>query len=393
MHVIAAVDSFKGSMTSLQAGQAVKRGILSSIPDADVVIKPVADGGEGTVTSLTEGMQGETIRLSVTGPMGDPVVAQYGILADQVAVLEMAQAAGLPLVPEEKRNPLLMTTYGVGEMILDALDRGCRRFIIGIGGSATNDGGTGMLSALGFRFEKEDGSCIAENATELDQIMRIDPAMADPRLAECEFQIACDVTNPLCGENGASAVFAPQKGADEIMVKRLDQGLAHYAQKTAESLRRDDRNVPGAGAAGGLGFAFVAYLHAKLVSGVDLILDTVLDERELDWADVIVTGEGQLDAQTGMGKAPYGIAKRGKEHGCLVLALAGSVTTSEKSPYLDAVFSIQQGPVSLKEAMQTEAACKNMELTSRQVFGLLKYMDRRQNSENRRNRSEKNHCR
>lgn len=377
MNVIVAIDSLKGSLSSLQAGAAAKAGILRAIPDATVSVKPVADGGEGTVNALVSGLSGRSVTIAVTGPLGETVEATYGILPDHTAVIEMAEAAGLPLVPVEARNPLNTTTYGVGEMILHALDNGCRNFIIGIGGSATNDGGTGMLRALGCRFRKTDGTDIAPGACELSEITTIDTSKLNPRLAECRISIACDVTNPLCGANGASAIFAPQKGATPSMIPELDATLAHFADVTAATLGRDLRNQPGAGAAGGLGFAFASYLQGTLRPGVDIVLDAVLPESELRAADIVVTGEGRFDGQTAMGKAPVGIARRAKACGCKVIVLAGSVehsgarATQQNSPLIDAVFPILPGAMTLEEAMREDAAYENMEYTAEQVFRVV----------------------
>ena len=377
MHVIVAIDSLKGSLSSLQAGAAAKAGILRAIPDAIVSVKPVADGGEGTVTALVSGLSGESVTIPVTGPLGETVEATYGILPDHTAVIEMAEAAGLPLVPAEKRNPMNTTTYGVGEMILHALDEGCRSFIIGIGGSATNDGGTGMLRALGCRFRKADGSEIALCAQELSELATIETEALDPRLEESHFSIACDVTNPLCGPSGASYIFAPQKGADPATVQKLDAVLAHLADMTAVTLGTDLRDQPGAGAAGGLGFAFASYLNGTLRPGVDIVLDAVLPESELRAADIVVTGEGRFDGQTAMGKAPVGIARRAKACGCKVIVLAGSVehsgarATQQNPPLIDAVFPILPGAMTLEEAMQEDVAYENMEYTAEQVFRVV----------------------
>lgn len=377
MNVIVAIDSLKGSLSSLQAGAAAKAGILRAIPAAIVSVKPVADGGEGTVTALVSGLSGESVTIPVTGPLGETVQATYGILPDHTAVIEMAEAAGLPLVPAEKRNPMNTTTYGVGEMILHALDEGCRNFIIGIGGSATNDGGTGMLRALGCRFRKADGSEIALGAQELSELATIETEALDPRLEESHFSIACDVTNPLCGPSGASYIFAPQKGADPATVQKLDAALAHLADMTAVTLCTDLRDQPGAGAAGGLGFAFASYLNGTLRPGVDIVLDAVLLESELHAADIVVTGEGRFDGQTAMGKAPVGIARRAKACGCKVIVLAGSVehsgarATQQNPPLIDAVFPILPGVLTLEEAMREEAAYENMEYTAEQVFRVV----------------------
>ena len=377
MNVIVAIDSLKGSLSSLQAGAAAKAGILRAIPDATVSVKPVADGGEGTVNALVSGLSGRSVTIAVTGPLGETVEATYGILPDHTAVIEMAEAAGLPLVPAEKRNPMITTTYGVGEMILHALDEGCRSFIIGIGGSATNDGGTGMLRALGCHFRKADGTDIAPGAQELAGLAAIETEALDPRLKESRFSIACDVTNPLCGPNGASCIFAPQKGADPATVRKLDAALAHFADVTTSTLGRDLRNQSGAGAAGGLGFAFASYLQGTLRPGVDIVLDAVLPESELRAADIVVTGEGRFDGQTAMGKAPIGIARRAKACGCKVIVLAGSVehsgvrATQQNPSLVDGVFPILPGAMPLAEAMREDVAFQNMEFTAEQVFRVM----------------------
>lgn len=377
MNVIVAIDSLKGSLSSLQAGAAAKAGILRAIPTATVSVKPVADGGEGTVNALVSGLSGRSVTIAVTGPLGETVEATYGILPDHTAVIEMAEAAGLPLVPAEKRNPMNTTTYGVGEMILHALDEGCRSFIIGIGGSATNDGGTGMLRALGCRFRKADGTDIAPGAQELAGLAAIETEALDPRLKESRFSIACDVTNPLCGPNGASYIFAPQKGADPATVRKLDAALVHLADITAATLGTDLRDQPGAGAAGGLGFAFASYLNGTLRPGVDIVLDAVLPESELRAADIVVTGEGRFDGQTAMGKAPVGIARRAKACGCKVIVLAGSVehagarATQQNPPLIDAIFPILPGAMTLEEALHEDVAYENMEYTAEQVFRVM----------------------
>lgn len=377
MKVIVAIDSLKGSLSSLEAGKAAEEGIKRAMPEADIIIKPVADGGEGTVSALTSGLNGRLEKAEVTGPLGQKVKAVYGILPDKTAVIEMAEAAGLPLVPDDQRNPMHTTTYGVGELIQQALEKGCRRFIVGIGGSATNDGGTGMLQALGCHFYKKDGTEICPGAEEIEEIARVDISGMDRRLEECRFEIACDVTNPLCGERGASAVFAPQKGADARMVERLGDALSHLADVTEEVLKTDNRNLPGAGAAGGLGFAFASYLDGDLRPGVDIVLDAVLPEKELSEADIVVTGEGRFDGQTAMGKAPVGIAKRAKEKGCMVLVFAGSIEpqgvrkVQDEMQLVDGAFPILPGVMTLEEAMQKTVAYENMSYTAEQVFRLI----------------------
>lgn len=392
LKVVAAIDSFKGSMTSMEAGRAAREGILAAHPDAEVVIRPLADGGEGTTDALIEGLGGERIDLTVTGPLGDPVTCYYGYLSSTentgkknvgkdtatggmgsgTAIMEMAAAAGITLT--DVRDPLSATTFGVGEMILDAMDRGCRDFIIGIGGSATNDGGIGMLKALGFRFMDPDGNDPGEGGQALGKVASIDISGKDPRLDECRFRVACDVTNPLCGENGATYIYGPQKGVTDDMKKSLDQAMEHYASVAADTLGQDHAEAPGAGAAGGLGFALLSFLNAELTPGIRLILDAVGLEEELKDADVVITGEGRLDHQTAMGKAPVGVAELAKKYGATVIAFAGSVTPDAGACNLagiDAFFPIVRGVTTLEEAMDSENAKANMRACAEQVFRLL----------------------
>ena len=375
MKVVIAIDSLKGSLSSMEAGMAIKDGILAAKPDAEVIVKPLADGGEGTTDALIEGLNGERIDLTVTGPMHTPVDAYYGYLKDtNTAVMEMASAAGITLVPDSEKNPLLATSYGVGEMINDAIQRGCRNFIIGIGGSVTNDGGIGMLKALGVRFLDENGEDAGEGGQALAKVARIDVSGMNPLLKECHIQVACDVNNPLCGENGSTYVYGPQKGVTEDMKKTLDEAMAHFARVTSETLENDYMNIPGAGAAGGLGYAFLAYTGAALTPGIELILDAVGLEEELSGADVVVTGEGRLDFQTAMGKAPVGVARLAKKYNAKVIAFAGSVTkeaTACNKEGIDAFFPILRGVCTLAEAMDPVAARNNMTATVEQVFRLL----------------------
>lgn len=375
MKVIIAIDSLKGSLSSMEAGMAIKDGILAAKPDAEVIVKPLADGGEGTTDALIEGMNGERIDLTVTGPMHTPVDAYYGYLKDtNTAVMEMASAAGITLVPDSEKNPLLATSYGVGEMINDAIQRGCRNFIIGIGGSVTNDGGIGMLKALGVRFLDENDEDAGEGGQALAKVARIDVSGMNPLLKECHIQVACDVNNPLCGENGSTYVYGPQKGVTEDMKKTLDEAMAHFARVTSETLENDYLNTPGAGAAGGLGYAFLAYTGAALTPGIELILDAVGLEEELSSADVVVTGEGRLDFQTAMGKAPVGVARLAKKYNAKVIAFAGSVTkeaTACNKEGIDAFFPILRSVCTLAEAMDPVAARNNMTATVEQVFRLL----------------------
>ena len=375
MKVVVAIDSFKGSLSSIEAGQAVKAGVLAAHPDANVIIKPLADGGEGTTDAFIEGLGGQRIDLTVTGPMGSPVSCYYGYLEkDKTAIIEMASASGITLVPAHQKNPLTASTRGVGEMILHALEQGCRHFIIGIGGSATNDAGIGMLKALGYSFLDEQGLDVGEGAQALGKVASIDAKNRHPLLDDCQFRIACDVTNPLCGENGATYIYGPQKGVTEAQKESLDQDMAHFADVTETTLNCAFKNYPGAGAAGGLGFAFLSYLHASLSPGVELILDAINLSDALNGADIVVTGEGQLDRQTAMGKAPVGVAKLAKAHGAKVLAFSGSVAKEAvacNQAGIDAFFPILRRIVTLEEAMDPSTARSNMTASVEQVFRLL----------------------
>ena len=375
MKVVVAIDSLKGSLSSIEAGMAIRDGVLAAKPDAEVIVKPLADGGEGTTDALIEGMNGKRIDLTVTGPMGTPVNAYYGYLADShTAVMEMASAAGITLVPAAEKNPLLATSFGVGEVMNDALQKGCRNFIIGIGGSATNDGGIGMLKALGVRFLDENGEDAGEGGQALAKVTQIDVSGLNPLLKECQIQVACDVNNPLCGENGSTYVYGPQKGVTEDMKKPLDEDMAHFAMVTSETLGNDYHDTPGAGAAGGLGFAFLSYIGATLTPGIELILDAVRLEQELPNADIVVTGEGCLDFQTAMGKAPVGVARLAKKYHGKVIAFAGSVTKEASAcnkEGIDAFFPILRSVCTLEEAMDPANARANLTATVEQVFRLL----------------------
>ncbi|MBM6949278.1 glycerate kinase [Mordavella massiliensis] len=375
MKVVAAIDSFKGSLSSMEAGHAAKEGVLLARPEADMIVKPLADGGEGTTDALIEGMNGQKVEMTATGPLGKPVDCYYGYLPDsRTAIIEMAAAAGITLVTEAEKDPLAATTYGVGEMILNAMEKGCRNFIIGIGGSATNDGGIGMLRALGFTFADQSGADPGEGAQALAKIASVKTDGKHPLLTDCHFRIACDVNNPLCGENGATYIYGPQKGVTEDMKQALDEGMANYAAAVSRDLGCDYREYPGAGAAGGLGFAFLSFLGAELSPGIDLILDAVGLEAELKDADIVITGEGRLDHQTAMGKAPVGVAKLAKKYGAKVIAIAGSVTreaTACNDAGIDAFFPVVRGVTTLEEAMKPEVAKENIRQTINQVFRLL----------------------
>lgn len=375
MKVVIAIDSFKGSLSSLEAGEAVCEGVLKADGSAKVVIRPLADGGEGTVDALAIGLGGEMIEAEVTGPLGEPVKAKYCIVKGSTAVIEMAQAAGLPLVPAELRDPMNTTTYGVGELILDAIRRGCRSFIVGIGGSATNDGGTGMLSALGFDFLDKNGEKIVFGARGLETLASVSSENVIPELRECSFRVACDVNNPLCGERGCSAVYGPQKGATPESVKIMDGWLGKYAETAKSAFPNADPNYPGAGAAGGLGFAFKTFMNASLESGIGIILDETELEKHIADADVVVTGEGRIDFQTAMGKAPIGVAKLAKKHGKRVVAFAGCVTADAEecnNHGIDAFFPIIRGITTLDEALDRDNAYSNLRAAAYQVFRLIK---------------------
>lgn len=373
MKVVVVIDSLKGSLSSIEAGEAAKAGILEANPNAEVVVKPLADGGEGTTEALVAGMNGELKTVEVCGPLNEKVQAQIGMIGE-TAVIEMAQAAGLPLVAVEKRNPLVTTTYGVGEMIKNCIEAGCKKFIVGIGGSSTNDAGLGMLMALGFKFFDVNGEEVSQGGQGLSQVASIDETNVLPELASCEFKVACDVNNPLYGEQGAAYIYAPQKGANPEMVQVLDAGLKHFAEVVAKHKGEDFANLPGAGAAGGLGFAFTAFLGGKLESGVKIILEETKLEEELKDADFVMTGEGRIDHQTAMGKAPIGVAKLAKKYNCKVIGVAGATTSQAKKcneEGMDAYFSIVNGAMSLEEAMKSEIAYENMKQTTEQIFNLI----------------------
>ena len=366
MKIVFAIDSFKGSLGSIEAGNAAAEGARRVFPQAECVVRPLADGGEGTVEALAAGLGGELRKVAVTGPANHPTEATYGIVGE-LAIMEMAQAAGITLVSGQDKNPLSTTTFGVGEMILDALAHGCRRFIVGIGGSATNDGGAGMLQALGFRLLDKNGADIPRGGAGLASLASIDPQPSTlNRLDGCEFRIACDVTNPLCGERGASAVFGPQKGATPEMVAALDAALSHFA-----AVSGGDPNFPGSGAAGGLGFAFRTFLGGELRSGVSIVLEETHLADALRDADIVVTGEGRLDAQTVMGKAPIGVARLAKKFGRKVIAFSGCATPDAgvvNSHGIDAFFPVLREVTTLEKALDKGNAAANLAATAEQVF-------------------------
>lgn len=393
--VTVAVDSFKGSMSSMEAGNAVREGILCVKPDAEVTVFPVADGGEGTVEALSYGKSNQQRRdIRVTGPLGNPVEASY-ITYDgangRTAVIETASAAGLTLISEQERNPMYTTTYGMGEMIRDAVMQGCRYFIIGLGGSATNDGGIGMLQALGYRFVDKYGEDVPFGARGLEMLSDIYFEDAMHELRNCTFCVVCDVKNPLLGKQGCSMVFAPQKGADDQMICTMEQGMRHYADLVEHIAACDEspmragknREYPGAGAAGGLGYAFMMFLNARLERGVDIILNELEIERYIIGSDYVITGEGKLDEQTLMGKAPAGVASLAKRHGKKVIAFAGCIGKGaqkcRESGLIDEYYAIIAEPENgcdnerklhdwLISAMQKENAIRNLKNKAAEVF-------------------------
>ena len=359
MKVVIAPDSYKGCLSALEVAKAMERGVLSVFPSAEVRKIPIADGGEGTVAALVTATNGQLRQTEVTDPLGNKIIAHWGVLGDgRTAVIEMAAASGLPLVPKEKRVPRVTTTYGTGELIKAALAEGLAKIIIGIGGSATNDGGTGMARALGVRFLDAAGREVAAGGGSLAEICQIDTAGLDPRLKNTEIVVACDVDNPLCGTRGASAVFGPQKGATPEMVQQLDAGLAKYASCARQATGRDVAEKAGAGAAGGLGAGLMFFTPAQLKPGVEIVLDAVGFSDIVRDADFVITGEGRTDFQTAFGKAPVGVAKVAKTHGAPVFCISGGLGDGAEDVLaqgIDAVMSICDRPLSLEECMAAGA--------------------------------------
>ncbi|HHY0495353.1 glycerate kinase [Vibrio parahaemolyticus] len=356
MKVVIAPDSFKESLTAKQVSEAIKTGLARVWHDAEFVTVPVADGGEGTVQSLIDATQGEQVFTTVTAPLGNDVEAFYGILGDgETAVIEMAEASGLHLVPSDARDPKLTSSIGTGQLIKHALDRGIQRLIIGLGGSATNDGGVGMLTALGATFLDESGHAITPNGGGLAALASIDISGLDPRLAACEVLVACDVDNPLCGDKGASAIFGPQKGATASDVTLLDNALRKFGELTEQATGKHVLTREGAGAAGGMGAALLGYTPARLQPGIEIVLETVKLAQHVADADIVFTGEGRIDHQTAHGKTPMGVAKVVKQFNLPVIALAGCVGDNYQAVYecgIDAVFACVPRAMSLSEAMK-----------------------------------------
>jgi len=359
MRILIAPQSLKGSLTAAEAGSAIAQGVRMVYPKAEIEVVPVADGGEGTVQALVDASGGKIIQQMVTGPLGEPVLAFFGLMGDgSTAAIEMAACAGLPLVPPEKRDPRITTTYGVGELILAALDYGSRHFIIGIGGSATNDGGAGMAQALGAALHSKQGTEIARGGAALATLAHISTSTMDPRLQECTLEVACDVTNPLCGPTGATAVYGPQKGATPEMIEELDKALAHYAQIIEQDLGMSVLEIPGAGAAGGLGAGLMAFLHATLRPGAQIVFEAVDLEERTRKADLVITAEGQIDAQTAYGKSVGAVAEIAKRYDLPVLAFAGSLGANYQVVYklgVDAVTALPSSPMTLAYAMENAA--------------------------------------
>lgn len=356
MKIVIAPQAFKGSISALEAAKAMDKGVRKVFSQIETVLIPVADGGDGTLETLVESSSGTLRTAEITGPLGKKTTAHWGAMGNnQIAIIEMARTSGLAMVPPAKRNPLITTTYGLGEMIRHAMEAGFRRFIIGIGGSATNDGGTGMAQALGIHFTDLSGNELPFGGAGLSKLHKIDISQIDPRILQSEFMVACDVSNPLTGPEGASEVYGPQKGATPEMVVQLDQALTHLAQVIKKDLGLEINDISGAGAAGGLGGGLIAFLNGKLQTGVDIVLDTLRLDDKLYGADLVITGEGSLDFQTVYDKAPIGVAKRAKRNGIPVIAISGSLGngyTNIHAHGIDAALAIIRYPMTLEESSQ-----------------------------------------
>lgn len=388
MKIVIAPDSYKESLSAMEVATEIERGFRQVLPNADYVKIPVADGGEGTVQSMVDATDGKIIELTVVGPLGEPVKAHYGILGranletslnkTTTAVIEMASASGLHHVPLAQRDPLLTTSYGTGELICHALNSGIKHIIIGLGGSATNDGGAGMLQALGVDLLDGDGQPIDVGGAGLETLHAIDISQLHPLLHSCQIEVACDVDNPLCGAKGASAIFGPQKGATPAMVERLDAALSHFADITATATFTEHRDTPGAGAAGGMGFAVLAYLNAELKPGIDIVMKTVDLATRLNGADLVITGEGRLDSQTLHGKTPMGVTREANKQGIPVIAIAGCVSDNANillEHGIDAIFSVTPRAMQLDRVLAS--AKHNLYTTSVNIAALYNTNRRR----------------
>lgn len=376
MKIIIAIDSFKGSISSIEGSRAIACGIKEVYKNAEIIALPLADGGEGTVDALVHSTNGRLIEVNVVGPLKEKVDATYGILGDgRTAVIEIAEACGLPLISPDNRNPLFTTSYGVGEIISDAIDKGCRDFVVGLGGSATNDAGIGMLQALGFRFLDQHGNEVGAGGKVLKEIYKVETKHANPLLKDCTFKLACDVNNYLHGQKGAAYVFGPQKGASEKIVRELDDGLKHFADIVFQQFDKNIHKIEGAGAAGGLGAAFFGFMDADLQSGIKLVLSINNMESYMRDTDFVITGEGKLDSQTAMGKVPVGVAELATKYNIPVIAIAGA--TSEEASTLNELgitsyFSILNKPMKVDEAMDSKVTYNNLRTTTIQIFRLIK---------------------
>jgi glycerate 2-kinase len=375
MKIVIAPDSFKGSLTAIEVSDALEKGVKEVFPEAKVEKIPMADGGEGTVQCLVNATRGEIYEKEVIGPLGEPVIASFGILGDQnTAVLEMASASGLPLVPPEKKNPLITTTFGTGQLIKAALDHGCRKMIIGIGGSATNDGGAGMVQALGVRLLNEAGKDIGYGGTQLSQLNRIDVSEMDRRIKKTKILVASDVQNPLCGPTGASRIYGPQKGATEEMITTLDYALSHFAQIIKQDLGKDISDIPGAGAAGGLGAGLMAFLDAELKPGIDIVINNVHLEEIVQDADLVITGEGEINGSTIYGKTPIGVARVAKKYQIPVVSISALIDESGllvKQHGIDYLIKPENPPMNLEYSKS-----KKVELLMKRISEFLKKYDK-----------------
>ena len=361
--ITVASDSFKGSLTSLEVADSAEQGIHAVFPQCQVVKVNVADGGEGTMDALRSTLGGQWVEIDVSDPLGRKVKSSYVVLDDGVtAVIEMSAASGLPLLAPHERNPMKTSTFGTGEMIADALSRGCRRFLVGIGGSATNDARMGMLSALGFRFLDAEGNELEGKGESMGKVEEIDISAVPASVLESEFIVACDVDSPFCGPAGAAYVFSPQKGADPQMVRELDRGMEHFAAVIFRSMGKDVKDVPGAGAAGGLGGAFLAFLNARLERGIEMVLDAIGFDRLIEGSDLVITGEGRVDSQTLTGKTPYGIMKRAQAQGIRTVVIGGSIMLADDDDVsgFDTIWKVTPDGMPLEEAMKQETASTNV---------------------------------
>ena len=369
--IVVASDSFKGSLTSLEVAAGAEQGIHEVFPECEVVKVNVADGGEGTMDALRSTLGGQWVTVAAADPLGRPRNVSYVVLGDgNTAVIEMSAASGLPLLEPQERNPMLTSTFGTGEMIVDALSRGCRRFLVGIGGSATNDAGMGMLEALGFRFIDKDGKVLPGRGESMSEVVDIDMSHVSPEVKESEFIIACDVDSPFCGPRGAAYVFSPQKGADPQMVAELDAGMEHLAEVIARVVGKDIKDVPGAGAAGGLGGGFLAFLNSRLERGIEMVLDAIAFDDIIRGSDLVITGEGRVDSQTLTGKTPFGIMKRAQKQNIRTVAIGGSVKLGDDDDVsgFDSIWPVTPEGMPLEEAMKAETASANVRETVKKIM-------------------------